>query len=172
MADVKIIDIDNEQWNMKDQEARNNILNLQNKDEEITTKINNIEKTTFSNISAKNLNITPNAEWVKVSGLYSGDFYNSNIFIITSRYGEVLQLICPIDDNNKKVEPIAISFWKGVNKIANIRFKNGDVYMLHAGWNALRINQISGDKVEVKMIDENPPEDAIDITINEFQTKQ
>ena len=30
MQDVKIIDIDNEQWNMKDQEARNKIANLEN----------------------------------------------------------------------------------------------------------------------------------------------
>ena len=30
MADVKIVDIDNEQWNMKDQEARNKIANLEN----------------------------------------------------------------------------------------------------------------------------------------------
>lgn len=29
MADVKIVDIDNEQWNMKDQEARNKIANLE-----------------------------------------------------------------------------------------------------------------------------------------------
>ena len=29
MADVKIVDIDNEQWNMKDQEARNRIANLE-----------------------------------------------------------------------------------------------------------------------------------------------
>ena len=29
MADVKIIDIDNEQWNIKDQEARNRIANLE-----------------------------------------------------------------------------------------------------------------------------------------------
>lgn len=30
MTDVKIIDIDNEQWNIKDQEARNRIANLEN----------------------------------------------------------------------------------------------------------------------------------------------
>ena len=30
MADVKIVDIDNVQWNMKDQEARNRITNLEN----------------------------------------------------------------------------------------------------------------------------------------------
>lgn len=29
MADVKIVDIDNEQWNMKDQEARSKIANLE-----------------------------------------------------------------------------------------------------------------------------------------------
>lgn len=39
MADVKIIDIDNEQWNMKDQEARNKIVNLENN---LPTKLENI----------------------------------------------------------------------------------------------------------------------------------
>ena len=40
MADVKIIDIDNEQWNMKDQEARNKIANLENA---LQTKANEIK---------------------------------------------------------------------------------------------------------------------------------
>ena len=39
MADVKIIDIDNEQWNMKDQEARNRTANLENN---LPTKLENI----------------------------------------------------------------------------------------------------------------------------------
>lgn len=40
MADVKIIDIDNEQWNMKDQEARNKIITLETKTTiKITKKI-------------------------------------------------------------------------------------------------------------------------------------
>ena len=40
MADVKIVDIDNEQWNMKDQEARNKIANLENM---LQTKANEIK---------------------------------------------------------------------------------------------------------------------------------
>ena len=40
MQDVKIIDIDNEQWNMKDQEARNRIANLENM---LQTKANEIK---------------------------------------------------------------------------------------------------------------------------------
>ena len=45
MQDVKIIDIDNEQWNMKDQEARNKIANLETKTTvKITEKVN---KTNF-----------------------------------------------------------------------------------------------------------------------------
>lgn len=40
MADVKIIDIDNVQWNMKDQEARNKIITLETKTNiKITKKI-------------------------------------------------------------------------------------------------------------------------------------
>ena len=39
MADVKIVDIDNEQWNIKDQEARNKIVNLENN---LPTKLENI----------------------------------------------------------------------------------------------------------------------------------
>ena len=38
MADVKIVDIDNEQWNMKDQEARNKIATLET---EVSTNIPN-----------------------------------------------------------------------------------------------------------------------------------
>ena len=39
MADVKIIDIDNEQWNIKDQEARNRIANLE-ESKDITNSVN------------------------------------------------------------------------------------------------------------------------------------
>ena len=47
MADVKIIDIDNEQWNMKDQEARNKISELKS---EIQYKIVITEETINSDI--------------------------------------------------------------------------------------------------------------------------
>ena len=40
MADVKIVDIDGSQWNMKDQEARNKIANLENM---LQTKANEIK---------------------------------------------------------------------------------------------------------------------------------
>lgn len=40
MADVKIVDIDNVQWNMKDQEARNRIATLENA---LQTKANEIK---------------------------------------------------------------------------------------------------------------------------------
>lgn len=172
MADVKIIDIDNEQWNMKDQEARNNILNLQNKNEEITAKIDNIEKTRFTNLLGIDTNMSANQKWVKISGLYSGNYYNNNVFIITSRRGEVIHLICPIDDNNIIFTPMAICLWKGINKIEGIRFKNGDIYIFTAGWNSLRVNQISGDKVEIIIKEEIPPDDAIEIKINEVQFKE
>ena len=172
MADAKIVDIKGIQWELKDEVARNNILNLQNKNEEINAKITDIEKTRFTNLSGRDVNATPSARWIKISGLYSGDFYNNNVFIITSRRGEIIQLICPLDDNNIIFTPVAIRFWNGINKFESIKFKDGDLYFHHAGWNSLRINQISGDKVEIKITKENPPGDAIDIKINEFQLKQ
>lgn len=172
MADAKIVNIKGVQWDLKDEVARNDILNLQNKDKEITAKIDDVEKTTFSNLSVRNINATPHAEWVKISGLYSGNFYNSNVFIITSRRGEIIQLICPVDDGNLTFTPIAIRLYNGINKLETIKYKNGDIYIHHAGWNSLRVNQISGDKVKVSTTDENPPEDAIRINIIEFQQKQ
>lgn len=172
MADAKIVDIKGVQWELKDGVARNDILNLQNKNEEITAKIDNIEKTRFTNLSGINTNISPTPKWVKISGLYSGSFYNGNVFIITSRRGEIIQLICPIDDNNTTFTPVAISLWRGVSKIGGIRFKDGDIYILTAGWNSLRVNQISGDKVEIIIKDENPPDDTIEIKINDVQFKE
>lgn len=44
MADVKIVDIDGEQWNMKDQEARNIIAVLKQKSEENTNIIESLNK--------------------------------------------------------------------------------------------------------------------------------
>lgn len=171
MADAKKVDIKGIQWELKDEVARNEILNLQNKDEEITVKIDNIEKTRFTNLSGINTNITPNSKWVKISGLYSGDFFNDNIFIITARKAQTILLICPLEDNDTISTPVAISLWGGINKISNIVFKDGNIYMHSVAWNALRINQISGDKVEVKITNETPPSGVIDIQINEIQFK-
>ena len=171
MEVVNTLDIDGTQWEIQDVVARNNILNLQNKNEETTAKINNIEETRFKNLSGINTNMASSSKWVKISGLYSGYYYNNNVFIITSRGGQVIQLICPIDDNNLTSTPIAISLWSGINKINAIKFKNSDIYIYIHNWSSLRVNQISGDKVEIKIIDENPPTDAIDITINEVQFK-
>lgn len=171
MADAKIVDIKGVQWELKDEVARNDILNLQNKNEEITTEVNNVKKTTFSTLLGRSTNIVPNPKWVKVSGLYSGNYYNDNIFIVTSRGGQTILLICPLDDNSIKDTPVAISLWDGINKIPNIVYKEGDIYIYSLAWNGLRINQISGDKVEITMTDENPPADAINIKINEVQFK-
>ena len=44
MADVKIVDIDGEQWNMKDQDARNKITVLEQKIEENTNIIKSLNK--------------------------------------------------------------------------------------------------------------------------------
>ncbi len=171
MADAKIVNIKGVQWDLKDEKARNDILNLQNKNEEITVKINDVEKTRFTNLLERSTNIVQNPEWVKISGLYSGNFYNDNVFIITSRRGQTIHLICPLDDNNLIFTPIAISFWKGINKVESIRFKDGNIYIYTAGWNAFRVNQISGDPVKISITDEVPPSDAIEIKINEVQFK-
>ena len=50
MADVKIIDIDNEQWNMKDQEARNKIATLEEKEWEFVGQgiSNDVSEVTLS----------------------------------------------------------------------------------------------------------------------------
>lgn len=172
MADAKIVDIKGVQWELKDEVARNDILNLQNKDEEISARINDVEKTRFTNLLGRSTNITPNAKWVKISGLYGGNFYNDNVFIITSRRGEIIQLICPIDDDNSIYTPVAIRLWGGINKIGSIRFKNGDIYIHTNGFNAFRVNQISGDPVKIIIKDEIPPSDVIEIKINEVQFKE
>lgn len=56
MADIKIIDIDNEQWNIKDQEARNNINTLQTRVENLENK--SFYKNIFSRTSPGNISFT------------------------------------------------------------------------------------------------------------------
>lgn len=165
MADVKIVDIDSAQWNMKDQLARNDILNLQNKVEEIIASVNDIKNTHFPDNVGHLINYTLYKKWYKLSNLYNGIPYNNNIFIFTARRGEVVELICPMEDNNTPSTPIAIRHTTVLNRIESFRFKNGDVYLLGGIYNSIRINQISGVKCEVVITEEEPPSDATDITI-------
>lgn len=169
MADAKIVDINGVQWELKDEVARNNILELKNKDEKIIASIDSIKNKHFPNYIGHLINYYGTQKWYKLSNLYNGIPYNNNIFLLTARQGEVIELICPIEDNNVPFEPIVIRHTTALNRIKKFCFKNGDIYVLGGIYNSIRINQISGVKCDASIAEEDPPTDATDIKINEIQ---
>ena len=79
MADVKIVDIDNEQWNMKDQEARNRIATLE---ESLTVKdIGEIAITLKEGYTATEANILSISKYGKlnIGGLSITNLAGNNI---------------------------------------------------------------------------------------------
>lgn len=169
MADVKIVDIDNVQWNMKDQEARDKIV-------EVDTILKNqktiIDGLVQSNYINKRVDFQINREnpvWIKINNLYSKGFFENNVFAFMSRNGEYHQVICGTTDGSVPVEPLWIRFFEGTHKIYSMRFKDGVIWTFLAGWSVLRVQQIAGTPIEIVLTEEVPPADAVQITMKQIQ---
>ena len=83
MADVKIVDIDGEQWNIKDQDARNKNTEQDTKIENLTTEINAVKESCerFYYDSNKDRNVLQN----RIDAMIYC-YNNSKSNIVTIRY--------------------------------------------------------------------------------------
>ena len=163
MEDVKIIDIDGEQWNIKDQMARNTLT-------EQEVKINNLqENLSITNNKmyvdkSKTTYITQSSgKWVKIGNIYPEGMYSPNVFLIGVRRGGIYLLSCSRDDNNDFWPPILMRFGDPLNKIASVKAKEGFVYIQSLIWNSISIQQLNNTPRQITLTMEDPPEDAIDI---------
>ena len=165
MEDVKIIDIGGEQWNIKDQMARNTLT-------EQEVKINNLQE----NLSIINNKIyvdkSKNFEfkgtgrkWVKIGNIYPENPYSPNVFLIGTRRGGIYLLSCSRDDGKSYWKPVLMQFYDTINKISSVKAKEGFVYIQSDVWNSINIQQLNNAPRQITLIEENPPADAIDITI-------
>lgn len=167
MADAKIVDIKGVQWNLKDQEARNSIVEINTTLENQQTKIDELSKNLYINKVVADISLAPQPFWVKVENLYGDEFFMNNVFALTSRNGEYHELFCGLTDNLTKIEPIWISYLRPTGKISRIRYKNGSIWILMARYSALRVQQIVGKPTNIVISRENPPDDAIEIEVKQ-----
>ena len=165
MADVKIVDIDGEQWDIKDQVARQTLT-------EQEVKINNLqEDLSITNNKmyvdkSKTINLVrEGSTWIKIGNIYPEVNYAPNVFLIGVRRGGTYLLSCSRDDNNAYWPPVLMQFYDILNKITSVKVKDGFVYMQSDSWNSISIQQLNNTPRQITLIEENPPEDAIDITI-------
>lgn len=168
MADVKIIDIDNVQWDIKDQVARNKLVEV---DTVLKTQKANIEQLTkleYINKRAAIPNIDSIPFWVRINNLYTRDYFENNIFIFTSRNGEYHQVMCGITDHLTPIAPIWIKFIEGTNKISAMCYKDDVIWVQLIGYSVLRVQQIAGNPVEITLTKETPPADAININMKQI----
>ena len=163
MADVKIVDIDNMQWNMKDQEARNRITEINTTLESQQTRIEQLNKSLYLSNAITEINTTVNAFWIKINGLYTKEFYETATFALSSRNGEYHQLFCGNTDNYKPAAPLWLSYFRATEKINRIKYKDGSIWVQLLGYSVLRIQQLTGSVVTISLFKENPPDDAEDI---------
>lgn len=167
MAEVKIIDIDGVQWEMKDQTARNKITEQETKINSLQDNLNTIDNKIYLNQS-KNLNITNSNKWFKIENIYPKDeYFSPNIFLIGTRRGGIYLLSCSTDDNNTYWNPVLIKLHDTLNRIISVKAKGKAMYIQSAQWNSIYIQQLNGTPKQIIVTEENPPEDAKDITIIE-----
>lgn len=167
MAEVKIIDIDGVQWEMKDQAARNKITEQETKINSLQDNLNTIDSKIYLNQS-KNINVTDSNKWIKIENIYpENEYFSPNIFLIGTRRGGIYMLSCSKDDGNTYWNPVLIKLYDTLNRIISVKVKAGAIYIQSAQWNTIYIQQLNGTPKQIIITEENPPEDAEDITIIE-----
>lgn len=167
MAEVKIIDIDGVQWEMKDQTARNKITEQETKINSLQDNLNTTDSKIYLNQS-KNINVIDINKWYKIENIYPKDeYFSPNIFLIGTRRGGIYLLSCSKDDNDTYWNPVLIKLYDTLNRIISVKVKGGVMYIQSAQWNSIYIQQLNGTPKQIIITEENPPGDAEDITIIE-----
>ena len=105
MKDVKIVDIDNEQWNIKDQEARDRIANLE-ESKDITNSVN---------VLIGEASVIRNGKIIQVSGIIGSG--NDGIISVINNL--------PKAKLNNKIYYGVIVYWNGVMSFA--RYENQEI---------------------------------------------
>ena len=167
MAEVKTIDIDGVQWEMKDQTARNKITEQETKINSLQDNLN-ITKNKMYITQAKSINTGGDGPtWIKIENAYPDSRFASNVFLIGGRRNAIYILSCSLDDNNAYWTPTIIKFYDDMNKITSVKAKSGVIYIQSGIWNTINIQQLNNTPKQITITNENPPEDAEDITIIE-----
>ena len=105
MQNVKIVDIDNEQWNIKDQEARDRIANLE-ESKDITNSVN---------VLIGEASVIRNGKIIQVSGIIGSG--NDGIISVINNL--------PKAKLNNKIYYGVIVYWNGVMSFA--RYENQEI---------------------------------------------
>ena len=167
MAEVKIVDIDGVQWPIKDETARNKITEQETKINDLQNNLNATNSKMYVNQSKK-INITSDTyKWLKIENLYPKERFDPNIFLIGARRNAIYILSCSLDDNNDYWTPTIIKLYDELNRIVSVKAKSGVIYIQSGSWNTISIQQLNNIPKQIIITEENPPEDAEDITIIE-----
>ena len=167
MAEVKTIDIDGVQWEMKDQTARNKITEQETKINSLQDNLNTTKNKMYIT-QAKSITTTSDSQtWIKIENAYPDVYYAPNVFLIGSRRNAIYMLSCSLNDNNTYWTPTIIKFYDELNKIKSVKAKSGAIYIQSDQWNTISIQQLNNTPKQITITKENPPEDAEDITIIE-----
>ena len=167
MAEVKIIDIDGVQWEMKDQPARNKITEQETKINSLQDNLNTTNSKMYINQSKKIKTLNEGGIWFKIENLFPEEIFDTNIFLIGSRRNAIYILSCSKDDNVLYWTPTMIRFYDQLNRITSVKAKSGIIYIKATQWNTISIQQLNNTPKQITITKENPPEDAEDITIIE-----
>lgn len=167
MALVKIVDIDGVQWEIKDQTARNTLATQETKIKDLQNNLNATNSKMYVNQSKKIDIKSDTKKWIKIENLYPETRYDPNIFLIGARRNAIYILSCSLDDNNVYWTPTIMKLYDELNRIISVKAKLGAIYIQSGSWNTISIQQLNNIPKQIIITEENPPEDAEDITIIE-----
>ena len=170
MADAKIVNIKGVQWDLKDQVARNNITEINTTLEGQKKEIDDINKNMYINKIVYFPNSNNNEAWVRIDGLYPKGYFENNIFVLTTHSGEYHQICCGLKPDYTPVNTLWFRFFGENYTIKEMRFKGETVWLKVGPYTSFRIQQFIGNQTNIKMLEETPPSDAINIVVKQITT--
>lgn len=149
MAEVHIVDIDGEQWDIKDLPLTERVANLETDVSTNTEQINSIKNEMYYLKRKEFLSNRNEILYLKIENLFPNETRRNNIFVVTERNGGYGLLSVGIGDYASSRYVSYIRVVPGAMKINSIIFSENDVYFEMATYWFVGITQIAGKACDI-----------------------
>lgn len=148
MAEVHIIDIDGEQWNIKDNSLTTRVETLEQSNIKNTADITSLQSESYVKNAKKITTSSVRQTWVTVKGLSPLDSRKTNVFCFSSGSGEYGFIGVGTGNEVNDITGYCHRFVSATSKLKRIILDGSDFCLLLDKSSDVRIQQINGESVQ------------------------
>lgn len=150
MAEVHIVDIDGEQWDIKDLPLTQKVGDIQTDVSENTEQINLIKNEMYYSKRKSFISNSPRIEFLKLENLSPKITRQTNVFVVTERNGGYGLLSVGVGDDIDQIFVSYIRCIPGTRKINRVFLTGDNIYFEMALYWFVEIIQIAGNACDIR----------------------